>query len=105
MTEIFVTTRDGLVHAIDATAAATVMEAIRDAGIDEIQALCGGCQSCATCHVQIDPIDFDGLPPMTEDEHDLLESSDHRTATSRLSCQLRIGDIHAGLRLTIAPDG
>ena len=27
----------------------SVMEVIRDAGIDEILALCGGCCSCATC--------------------------------------------------------
>jgi 2Fe-2S ferredoxin len=40
---------------------------------------------------------------MTEDESDLLDSSDHRTAASRLSCQITFGPDLEGLRLTIAP--
>ena len=31
----------------------TIMEIIRDAGLD-IEAACGGCCACATCHVYID---------------------------------------------------
>ena len=30
-----------------------VMEVIRDAGFDELLALCGGCCSCATCHATV----------------------------------------------------
>lgn len=80
------------------------MEAIRDAGIDELLALCGGCCSCATCHVHVDPAFADRLPPMSEDESDLLDSSDHRRETSRLSCQVPLTDALAGLRVTIAPE-
>jgi 2Fe-2S ferredoxin len=41
---------------------------------------------------------------MSEDENDLLDSSDHRNETSRLSCQVQItGDLD-GLRVTIAPE-
>jgi 2Fe-2S ferredoxin len=39
----------------------TVMEVIRDAGFDELLALCGGCCSCATCHVYVDPAFADKL--------------------------------------------
>jgi ferredoxin, 2Fe-2S len=41
---------------------------------------------------------------MSEDENDLLDSSDHRNATSRLSCQLPFGADQDGLRVTIAPE-
>lgn len=82
----------------------SVMEAIRAAGIDELQALCGGCCSCATCHVWVDPDWWDRLPPLGADEDDLLDSSSHRTALSRLSCQLPLGADLAGLRVTIAPE-
>jgi 2Fe-2S ferredoxin len=41
---------------------------------------------------------------MSQDEDDLLESSDHRTAFSRLSCQLQVGSVPNGLRVTIAPE-
>ena len=81
------------------------MELIRDAGIDELLAQCGGCLSCATCHVQVDPADSDRLPPMKPDEDYLLDSSDHRVATSRLSCQLPFSSELDGLRVTIAPEG
>ena len=80
------------------------MEAIRDAGVDELLALCGGCCSCATCHVHVDEAWVDKLPPMTADENDLLDSSDRRSATSRLSCQLPFSDALDGLRVTIAAE-
>ncbi len=46
----------------------------------------------------------DKLPPMTEDEDDLLESSDHRSETSRLSCQVPFTAELDGLKVTIAPE-
>lgn len=104
MPKLFVTTREGETSEVDVGEGLTVMEAIRDNGFDELLALCGGCCSCATCHVHVDP-DFVGkLPAMSEDEDDLLESSDHRVATSRLSCQLPFTADLDGLRVTIAPE-
>lgn len=104
MAEIIVTTRDGKEVALKATAGLSVMEIIRDGGVDELLALCGGCCSCATCHVQVDPDFADLLPPLGADESDLLDSSDHRTPESRLSCQLPYTAALDGLRVTIAPE-
>lgn len=104
MPQLVVTTREGEEKTIDAQAGFNVMEAIRDAGIDELLALCGGCCSCATCHVYVDPAFADRLTPMGEDENDLLDSSDHRQDTSRLSCQIVINEDVDGLRVTIAPE-
>lgn len=42
------------------------------------------------------------LPAMSEDENDLLDSSDHRTGQSRLSCQIPLTAEMSGLRVTIA---
>ena len=39
-----------------------------------------------------------------EDEDDLLESSDHRAPTSRLSCQIPLTAELNGLHVTIAPE-
>lgn len=104
MPQLFVTTRQGDERCIDVPAGLTVMEAIREAGIDELLALCGGCCSCATCHVYVDGAFTGALPVMTEDENDLLDGSSHRTETSRLSCQIRMSDDIAGLRLKIVPE-
>src|SRR3546814_17336221 len=75
------------------------MEVIRDAGFDELLALCGGCCSCATCHVFVDEAWADKLPPVGEDENDLLDSSSHRNANSRLSCQISMDAGLDGLRV------
>ncbi|ANI80252.1 2Fe-2S iron-sulfur cluster-binding protein [Sphingobium sp. EP60837] len=104
MPQLIVTTRKGAEINIVESREVSVMEAIRDAGIDEVLALCGGCCSCATCHVHVDEDWIEKLPPMTDDEGDLLDSSDHRTATSRLSCQLPFSQALDGLRVTIAPE-
>jgi 2Fe-2S ferredoxin len=82
----------------------SLMEAIRDAGVDELLALCGGCASCATCHVYVDLADLPRLAPMTGDEDDLLDSSQYRMENSRLSCQIPFGAMLHGLRIVIAPD-
>lgn len=104
MPRLIVTTRDGTTTEVDAGDGLTVMETIRDNGFDELLALCGGCCSCATCHVHVDPEFSDRLPPMSEDEDDLLESSDHRVPTSRLSCQIPFTHDLDGLRVAIAPE-
>ena len=104
MPKLIVVNRDGSEQAVDGDNGLSVMEVIRDNGFDELLALCGGCCSCATCHVFIDPAFADLLPAMSEDENDLLDSSDHRNDTSRLSCQLVLNDTMDGLRVTIAPE-
>ena len=104
MPKLVVVTRDGEEKTIEAESGLSVMEIIRDNGFDELLALCGGCCSCATCHVQVDPAFADKLAAMSEDENDLLDSSDHRNEYSRLSCQLNFSDDLDGLRVTIAPE-
>ena len=104
MPKLIVVNRDGEESVLEAKTNTTVMEAIRDNGYDELLALCGGCCSCATCHVFVDEGFVDQLPKMIEDEDDLLDSSDSRQANSRLSCQIKITDALDGLRVTIAPE-
>lgn len=104
MAKLTVVTREGQESAIEVENGLSVMEAIRDSGFDELLALCGGCCSCATCHVYVDEEWADKLPPITEDESDLLDSSDHRKSTSRLSCQIKLGSDTDGLRVVIAPE-
>lgn len=104
MPNVVVINQAGEEKTVDAAVGRSLMEVIRDNGFDELLALCGGCCSCATCHVHIDPAFADRLPKMTEDENDLLDSSDHRDANSRLSCQLPVTDAFEGLRVTIAQE-
>ena len=104
MPTLTVITREGEERQLQGDAGLSVMEVIRDAGFDELMALCGGCCSCATCHVHVDPAFADLLPPVSEDEDDLLDSSTHRDAYSRLSCQVPFTDELDGLKVTIAQE-
>jgi 2Fe-2S ferredoxin len=104
MPSLNIVTRDGTERTVEARAGWSVMENIRDNGFDELLALCGGCCSCATCHVHVDPSWFGRLKPRGADEDDLLDTSDHRVETSRLSCQILFSDELDGLRVTIAPE-
>ena len=41
---------------------------------------------------------------MSSEEDDLLDSSEHRTPRSRLSCQIKVDDGLSGLAVQIAPE-
>jgi len=104
MPKLIVVNRAGEEQTVEGDAGLSVMEVIRDNGFDELLALCGGCCSCATCHVYVDPAFSEKLPAVSEDENDLLDSSDHRNESSRLSCQITLNAALDGLRVTIAPE-
>lgn len=104
MPQLIVVTRDGKERAVEGEVGLSVMEVIRDNGFDELLALCGGCCSCATCHVHVDPEFAGKLAPMSEDENDLLDSSMDRDETSRLSCQIQFTSALDGLRVRIAAE-
>jgi 2Fe-2S ferredoxin len=104
MPKLTVVTRDGTESIVEGRVGWTVMENIRDNGFDELLALCGGCCSCATCHVHVDPEWFSAVGPAKPDEDDLLDTSDHRVETSRLSCQIEFRPELDGLRVRIAPE-
>lgn len=104
MIKVIVTDRTGRAQIIEVAEGLSLMEAIRDAGFDHLLALCGGCCSCATCHVHVDPAFASRIPMMSDEENDLLESSDHRDATSRLACQIGLtGDLD-GIAVSIAAE-
>jgi ferredoxin, 2Fe-2S len=104
MAKLIVVTRDGSEHEIEGDTSLTVMENIRDAGFDELLALCGGCCSCATCHVHVEAPAGAELAAMSEDENDLLDSTSTRDDASRLSCQIQFSDALDGLRVRIAEE-
>lgn len=80
------------------------MEIIRDAGIDEMLAMCGGSCSCATCHVHVDGAYLSRIPEMSQFERELLEGSAHFNEASRLACQIPFSAAIDGVRVTIAAE-
>jgi len=103
MPKISVRTRNGEIRTLEAQTNQSVMEALRDNGVDEIEALCGGSCACATCHVFVSEPFLGKLAPMAEAENDLLDASDSRRAGSRLSCQIPLTDDLDGIEIEVAP--
>jgi ferredoxin, 2Fe-2S len=104
MPKLIVVDRSGSEKEIEATAGLSVMENLRDAGFDELLAVCGGCCSCGTCHVIVDDAWVSDVGSPGADEDALLDGVSHRSAASRLSCQIKMSDKLAGLRVTIAAE-
>ena len=94
---------DGSEHTIAVENGTTVMEAGRDANLG-IEGTCGGCLSCATCHVIVDAEWFAKTGAPSEDEVDMLDLAFGLSETSRLGCQIEMSDDLDGLKVTIPED-
>lgn len=79
---------DGVETDVQCDNGISVMEVAIRAGIDGIDADCGGQLSCATCHVYVPQEWIDRLPAKSEDEDNLLDFAADRREGSRLCCQI-----------------
>ncbi|HEV7371688.1 2Fe-2S iron-sulfur cluster-binding protein [Arenibaculum sp.] len=83
--------KDGTETRVDVPEGTSVMLGAVQNDIGGIEAECGGCCSCATCHVYVDEAFAARLPPPEEIEGELLSGvAAERRPTSRLSCQLAV---------------
>ena len=81
MTKIIVKDREGNVQELSADIGLTLMEVVRDAGMD-IEAACGGCCACATCHLYVDKDWFSKLSAKEDDEESMLDQAFNLKANS-----------------------
>ena len=68
-----------------------------------LEGACEGVMACSTCHVIVDPADFERLPPASEEEEDLLDIAAHVRRTSRLACQILLTDDLKSLSVRVPP--
>ena len=103
MTKIIVKDREGNVHELSADIGLTLMEIIRDADMD-IEAACGGCCACATCHLYVDKDWFSKLSAKEDDEESMLDQAFNLKVNSRLGCQIEFNDGLDGIKVELAPE-
>jgi 2Fe-2S ferredoxin len=102
MVALNVIDRTGTKHKLNVPEGSGLMEALRDNNLG-VEAICGGCCSCATCHVFIPASWKSKLPERSEDENDLLvATSSYRPDESRLSCQINMTKALDGIEVTVA---
>ena len=75
----------------------SVMQLARAAGLP-VLGECNGSLACATCHVIVDPAWTGLLPPVSDEEEEMLDTVFDLSPTSRLSCQLRLSETLDGIR-------
>jgi hypothetical protein len=68
--------------------------------IDDLRpGACGGELACSTCHLIFPKDVYDTLPPMEDDEVDMLDLAFEVTETSRLGCQIMVRKDMAGMKV------
>jgi ferredoxin len=87
----FLDPRGELSAEVQAAAGERLLDIAQAAG-QPLEGTCEGQMACSTCHVIVDPADFEALPQASEMEEDLLDLAAHVTRTSRLSCQIWLSD-------------
>jgi 2Fe-2S ferredoxin len=92
---------DGTRQEVVAEPGMTVMEAARKELVPGIEAECGGACSCATCHVYVDEAWRDKVGPPSQMEEDMLDFAFDVRASSRLSCQIKVGEELDGLVVSV----
>jgi ferredoxin len=68
---------------------------------EPLEGACEGVMACSTCHVIVDPADFEKLPRPSEEEDDLLDLAAYPARTSRLACQIMLTEDLATLMVRI----
>ena len=101
--KIYATDRSGKEHVLEGRDGWTVMEILRDAGLD-VAAECGGACACATCQIYVTDGWFEKLPGRSEAEVDMLDMAIGVEPNSRLSCQLICSPELDGIKVTVAPE-
>ena len=76
---------------VEAPAGSNLLDVAQAAG-QPLEGACEGQMACSTCHVIVDPSDFERLPPASEEEDDLLDLAWGVGRTSRLACQIAVTD-------------
>lgn len=66
-----------------------------------LEGTCEGQMACSTCHVIVAAEWFERLPPASEEEEDMLDLAAGARRTSRLACQIVLGEELDGLAITI----
>jgi len=92
---------EGKEHKLEATEEWSVMEIIKEGGINML-AQCGGSCACATCHVYVDKEWQDKLEEPSEEEIGMLDGAFDVTEDSRLACQIFFTKELDGLKVKLA---
>lgn len=102
--------KDGTSKKVPAPVGHTIMEIAKNNDIEEMEALCGGCRACATCHIllpkkEYDLLEDDTITKKTEEEDCMLDLAFNVGSTSRLGCQVFMTKEMHEIQITMPQEG
>lgn len=101
MVKIAYTSHGGEERVVDVPVGSSVMEGALKNGVRGILADCGGAAACATCHVIVEDVWRERLPPCSSTELEMLDFAAEQQEGSRLSCQIKVTAELDGLRVRL----
>lgn len=100
--KITFTNSDGYTKSLDAEEGVSLMHVAVSHDVPRITADCGGNAMCATCHIYVDDADYLRLPPIADDEDEMLDFTEcARRPTSRLACQVQVDNALGAITVEI----
>ena len=93
---------NGAIRTVEVPTGKSVMEGAVSNDIAGILGECGGCRSCGTCHVYVDPAWTERVGPTNAPEQELIDFSGLGQPNSRLGCQIKLTDALDGLIVVMA---
>jgi ferredoxin, 2Fe-2S len=91
----------GATHQVDAIIGESLMWAAKQMGVPGIDAECCGSAACGTCVVDIGAPWQEQLPPIGNNERDMLDFISSDDSGKRLSCQLTVHPGMAGMEVVV----
>jgi ferredoxin, 2Fe-2S len=91
----------GATHQVNAVVGESLMWSAKQIGVPGIHAECGGSAACGTCVVEIGAPWREQLPPIENDERDMLDFISSDDSGQRLSCQMKVHPGMAGMEVVV----
>lgn len=101
MSKIVFIQSDGTEKTVEGVVGENLMSLAVDNEVTGIDGDCGGCCSCATCHVYVDEAWVEKVGAPAADEESLLALNPDRESNSRLCCQIEVKDELDGLTVRV----
>ncbi|WP_076414533.1 2Fe-2S iron-sulfur cluster-binding protein [Shewanella sp. UCD-KL12] len=92
---------DGSEKQVQAEIGLSLMVTAQDHQIEGIAALCNGCCSCGTCHIELETAVLNQIPGQYSGETQVLKNLTHVSSSSRLACQVIVTDKLANIRVRV----
>lgn len=101
MVKVIFIEHDGTEHHAEGQAGDTLLQVAVNNNVPGILGDCGGCLSCATCHVHVADDWLGRVGQAGGMEKDMLDMAIDPDEKSRLSCQITLGEDSEGIKLYI----